>query len=102
MFGGYGLYIEGVMMALIADETLYFKVDDSNRDDYIRAGMQPFTYDGKHKPIQMSYYQVPDAILDDLEQLILWIEKAHAAARRAKRKPAKKSKKAPSADRTAG
>ncbi len=54
MFGGYGLYVEGVMMALIASDILYFKVADGNRDDYISASMSPFTYSGKHKPVQMS------------------------------------------------
>ncbi|MEO1126036.1 MAG: TfoX/Sxy family protein [Cyanobacteria bacterium J06639_16] len=85
MFGGYGLYVEGIMFALIAYNTLYFKVDDGNRQDFIDADMGPFTYDGKGKPIQMSYYQLPEAVYNDVTQLVSWVEKAHAAARRAKR-----------------
>lgn len=84
MFGGYGLYSEGVMFALIAYNTLYFKVDDSNRQDFIEAEMAPFTYDGKGKPIQMSYYQLPETVFNDVTQLVDWVEKAHTAARRAK------------------
>ncbi|MEL6381621.1 MAG: TfoX/Sxy family protein [Cyanobacteria bacterium J06626_18] len=84
MFGGYGLYLEGVMFALIAYNTLYFKVDDANRQDFIDADMSPFTYDGKGKPTQMSYYQLPEAVFSDVTQLVDWVEKAHAAARRAK------------------
>ena len=38
MFGGYGIFHEGVMFALIADDNLYFKVNESNRDDYRKAG----------------------------------------------------------------
>lgn len=85
MFGGYGLYAEGIMFALIADTTLYFKVDSENQRDYEGAGMAPFTYVGKGKPMQMSYWQLPDAILADPEQLMTWVEKSLAAARRGKR-----------------
>ena len=85
LFGGYGLYFEGGMFALIAYNILYFKVDDSNRQDFLDAGMEPFTYDGKGKPIQMSYYRLPDAVFNNVTQLVDWVEKAHAAARRAKR-----------------
>jgi DNA transformation protein len=86
MFGGYGLYTKGVMFALIADNTLYFKVDDSNRDDFVAAGMQPFTYEGKDKPIQMSYSQLPQPVWEEAALLSVWVEKSVAAARRAKTK----------------
>jgi len=91
MFGGYGLYAEGLMFALIADETLYFKADDENREDYLAAGSGPFVYDRKGKPAQMSYYQLPESVFNDLETLVKWVDKAREAAQRAKRKP--KSKK---------
>ncbi|MDX2228699.1 MAG: TfoX/Sxy family protein [Leptolyngbyaceae cyanobacterium bins.349] len=86
MFGGYGLYTDGVMFALIADDVLYFKVDDSNREDFVAAGMQPFTYEGKDKPIQMSYSQLPPTVWDDAALLTVWLEKAATAAKRAKSK----------------
>lgn len=89
MFGGYGLYSEGVMFALIADETLYFKVDDDNRPDFVNAGMGPFVYLGKHKPVAMSYYQLPEPVLSNPSTLLQWIEKAHAAARRGQQKSPK-------------
>jgi DNA transformation protein len=85
MFGGYGIYTEGVIFALIADGVLYFKVDDSNRDDYLNAGMRPFTYEGKGKPIEMSYCQLPDAVWQDLATLAVWVEKSAAVSRRAKK-----------------
>jgi DNA transformation protein len=86
MFGGFGLYTEGVMFALIAYETLYFKVDDGNRHDYEAAGMGPFVYNRNGKDMAMSYYQLPDEVYNDLGQLHAWLEKAAAAARRSKRK----------------
>ena len=92
MFGGYGLYLEGVMFALIAYETLYFKVDDENREDYLAAATGPFIYNRNGKLIEMSYYQLPDAVFEDVEALAEWVQKAHAAARRAKQKKTKKKK----------
>ena len=93
MFGGYGLYAEGVMFALIAYETLYFKVDDENRADYLESGMGPFLYERHGKPIQMSYYQLPETVLESPIELLSWVEKSQAAARRSKRpKRVKKSK----------
>ena len=54
MFGGYGLYRQGLMFALVADDVLYFKVDDQNRAEFTAAGMGPFVYEGKSKPVSMS------------------------------------------------
>ncbi|NEQ45405.1 MAG: TfoX/Sxy family protein [Leptolyngbya sp. SIOISBB] len=85
MFGGYGLYLEGIMFALIACETVYFKVDDGNRADFEGLGMSPFTYVGKGKPIKMSYYEIPSSVWQDLPTLAHWVDQAHAAARRVKR-----------------
>lgn len=86
MFGGYGLFAEGVMIGLIADDVLYFKVDDQNREKYIQAGSEPFIYEGKGKPIQMSYYRLPNNVFENLEQLIDWVEASQGAAVRSKSK----------------
>ncbi|MDJ0705380.1 MAG: TfoX/Sxy family protein [Leptolyngbyaceae cyanobacterium MO_188.B28] len=93
MFGGYGLYLEGVMFALIAYKTLYFKVDDENRADYLAAETGPFIYNRNGKLIEMSYYQLPDAVFEDVEALAEWVQKAHAAARRSKQKKSKRKKR---------
>ena len=97
MFGGFGVYLDGVMFGLIGWNTLYFKADDGNRGDFESAGMKPFTYQGKTKPIRMSYHQVPDDVFDDPELLITWAAGALAAARRAKdaKKPAKQRRTSP-------
>lgn len=90
MFGGYGLYTEGVMFGLIAYQTLYFKIDGENKADYLEHEMAPFTYNRKGTPVEMSYYQLPATIFQDAEQLMHWVEKARAAAQRSKRGRRKK------------
>ncbi len=95
MFGGYGLYRQGVMFALIVDDTLYFKVDDSNRKDFEQAGAGPFVYHAKGKPVSLSYWQVPPDVFEDSEQLGAWAQKAYQAGLRAQAsKPVSKAKKA--------
>lgn len=86
MFGGGGVFRDGVMFALIADDTLYLKVDETNRGDFEAEGMTPFTYTGKNKPVSMSYWEVPEAVYDDPELFVEWSRKAFEVAQRAKRK----------------
>jgi DNA transformation protein len=83
MFGGVGIYAGGLFFALIADDTLYFKVDDSNRADFEKRGMGPFRPYGEDGEV-MQYYRVPDDLLEDPEELGVWAEKAIVVARRAK------------------
>ena len=93
MFGGWGIYHEGRMFALVADDTIYLKVDDVNRADFERENLQPFRYAGTDREVAvMSYYQPPAAALDDRELLCEWARQGLAAAERAaaKKKPRKK------------
>jgi DNA transformation protein and related proteins len=77
MFGGWGFYKYGKIFGLIADGKLYFKVDDSNKAEYMSYGSKPFEYYGKKgKAITMSYWEVPSDILEDREELEEWIEKS--------------------------
>jgi DNA transformation protein len=85
MFSGYGLYLDGVMFALIARDVLYFKADDGNRDDFKQAGTEPFSYQGRSRPVELSYWQVPDEVFVDPLRLADWATKAHRAAHRARR-----------------
>jgi DNA transformation protein len=87
MFGGYGIYRDGVIFAIVIDETLYFKVTADNQADYMQAGSQPFTYsksDGK--TATMSYWEVPLEVLEDQDQLLAWARKAYATALKNKKK----------------
>ncbi len=84
MFGGVGLYADGIFFALIANDTLYQKVDDTNRQDYESAGMDAFRpYPDKTRTMQ--YYEVPVEVLEDEEALNDWARKSIAVALRAKR-----------------
>jgi DNA transformation protein and related proteins len=77
MFGGYGIYMNHVIFGIIANDILYFKVDDTNRNDYINKGSEPFSYEAKRKKnIIMSYWQVPLDILEDSEVLYDWANKS--------------------------
>ena len=86
MFGGAGFYAGALFFALADDDTLYFKVDDSNRSDFEREGMKPFQPFGPDsKP--MGYYEVPPRVLEDIEELTLWMQRAiSVAARRGQRR----------------
>lgn len=82
MFGGYGIFNEGLMFSLIAEDTLYFKVNDSNQDIYEKAGSKPF-------PHGISYWEVPTYVLEDNAKLHEWanisIAIAHEAAKKKQR-----------------
>ena len=97
MFGGYGIYRQGLMFALVADDVLYMKVDDGNRPAYQAAGMGPFTYDGKSRIVSLPYWEAPSELFDDPDAMIEWAKGAFAAALRARKpdKPAKPKRKQP-------
>lgn len=96
MFGGAGVYLDGLMFGLIAGETLYFKVDDRNRGDYEAEGLGPFTVQlTRGGTGSFSYYEVPERLYDDQEELVEWARKAFDATLAAKTaKPVKKKKPA--------
>ena len=83
MFGGVGLYAGEHFFALIADDTLYFKVDASTRPDFEARGMGPFRPFGDAGGT-MQYYQVPEDLLEDPDALRPWVEKAVEIARQKK------------------
>jgi DNA transformation protein and related proteins len=83
MFGGVGIYAGDIFFALIADDTLYFKVDESTRAEFEARGMGPFRPFGDEGGT-MKYYQLPEDILEDPEELRSWAEKAVAIARQSK------------------
>lgn len=85
MFGGVGLYRDGVFFALIARNVLYFKVDGSNRADYEARGMEPFR-PRSDKPTVMQYYEVPVEVLEDTDQLREWARKSYDIAVAKRRK----------------
>ena len=86
MFGGQGLFKGGLMFALIAEGELFFKVDDSNRPDFEAMKSQPFTYEKKEgKTASLSYWYVPEEIIEDSDDLKEWAMKAYAVAVKARK-----------------
>lgn len=98
MFGGLGIFHDGVMFALVAYERLYFKVDDATRPRFAAAGSEAFVYAGKGKPIGMSYWTAPDEALDDPELFQDWARLGLEAARRAAATKPKRKKRKPRKD----
>ncbi len=89
MFGGVGIYSGDIFFALIADDTVYFKVDASTIPDFQARGMDPFRPFGDEGGT-MKYYQLPEDILEDPDTLRSWAEKAVAVARQSKaRRPSR-------------
>ncbi len=84
MFGGQGLYADGVMFGLVADGEIYLKVDDETKADFSAAGSRPFVYDGKGRRIEMSYWRLPEMALDDPDAVAIWARRALHAALRSK------------------
>ena len=91
MFGGGGVYHDGVMFALIAEDTLYLKGDGETAGDFEAEGSRPFVYQGKNRQVNMSYWQLPERLYEDADELAEWASRAYAAALRAQ-KPARKGR----------
>lgn len=85
MFGGYGLYHQGLMFALVANDTLYLKADADNVCHFEASQLPPFQFNKNGKLVKMSYYQAPDEIIDDAELAAMWARRSFDAALRAKR-----------------
>jgi DNA transformation protein and related proteins len=94
MFGGAGIYADGIMFALAHDGLVYLKVDDHSREAFEREGEAPFTYATKDgKRALMSYWRVPDRLYDDPDEFARWAVDACAAARRAQAKVPRKRRR---------
>lgn len=83
MFGGYGVYREELMFALIADDQLYFKTDAANEAEFKRAGSRPFIYVSGTRTVQMSYWSASESSLESAVEMHDWCVSAYAAAMRA-------------------
>ena len=85
MFGGAGLYREGTMFCVVAEDMAYLKVDDSSREDFLQAGSAPFEpYPDKIKTTIRTYYEIPAEVLENPDELARWAERSWTIARRKK------------------
>lgn len=92
MFGGQGLYHDGVIIGLVIGDELFLKTDAITRDAFEQAGGEPFTYLGKGKPVVMSYLSPPAEAMESAQSMKPWAQLAWEAAlrKRAGEKPAAK------------
>ena len=93
MFGGYGIYHDGIMFGLVADDTLYLKADDTTAEYFASRGLGQFEYDKGDKVVKMSYYLAPEEIYDDPDEAVVWAKRAYEVAFRTKARAKRKSKK---------
>lgn len=85
MFGGYGIYQDDCMFALIADDRLYFKADATTRAEFEEKGSSPFTYVARGKSVTLQYFEAPPDVFEEQEAMRTWVQKAYRAARKASR-----------------
>ena len=94
MFGGAGLYRDGKMFGLVADDVAYLKVDASNRDDYVKAGSAPFNpYPDKAKTTVMSYFTIPSDVLENRSEFACWAQRSLEIQARTTPSPTKRSER---------
>jgi len=89
MFSGYGVFRDGIMFGLVYEETLYLKADAENRADFRDQGLSQFEYVRQGKVVGLSYYQAPEAVLEDCNEAALWARRSFEAALRANASKAK-------------
>jgi DNA transformation protein len=84
MFGGAGVFADGVMFALVSDDTLYLKADETTRAEFEAEGMDAFTYATKEgRNTLVTYWRAPERLFDEPDEMLSWARKALTIARRA-------------------
>jgi DNA transformation protein and related proteins len=101
MFGGAGLYCEGVMFAIAFDGAIYLKVDETSIPDFEREKSQPFVYARAKSPGRVgrhsrSYWRLPERLYDEPDELAAWAARALAIAERKKGTPPARKARSPS------
>lgn len=92
MFGGYGIYLDGLMIAIVADDVLRLRADEENRGDFEARGIGPFQPYPEKGMRAMPYYAVPDDVFEDPDELVRWAGRSREVAIRAEAKKAAKGK----------
>lgn len=100
MFGGWGLYLDDLFVALILNEQLYLKVGECNREAFAAEGCAPFTYQAAGKPVSLGFWSAPPEAMDSAALMAPWARLAQQAAllqaaSRAGRVPSALGKRAP-------
>jgi DNA transformation protein len=97
LFGGGGLFAQGLMFGLVFDGAIFLKVDDASIPDFEREGSVPFVYTRAKSPGRvgrhsLSYWRLPERLYDDPEELVSWARRAFAIAERRKTAPRKRAR----------
>jgi len=85
MFGGHGVFFDGVMIGLVADDVLYLKADAVTVEKFTDCGSSQFQYEKGDKMVGMSYYLAPEEALDDPAEMGEWAQLAYEAALRSRK-----------------
>lgn len=88
MFGGHGVYLDGLMFALVSEDTLYLKADEMNRVEFEQTGCEIFGYARKGKRATLGFFRAPEDAMESPELMLPWARTAYAAALRANAKKA--------------
>lgn len=94
MFGGHGIYVDGMIVGLVVGDVLYLKTDAESRPRFVAHDLTPFTYRKKTGAVEVtSYYRPPEEALESAEAMQEWLRLARGAALRAaaKRPPAQRA-----------
>lgn len=98
MFGGYGISLEGLTLAIVADlgagETLWLKADEASRSQFEGAHCQRFVYLAKGKSMSMNYFSAPDEAMESAELMAPWARLALQAALTARQGASKPKQRA--------
>ena len=102
MFGGHGVYLDGVIVGIVDDDVLYLKTDGATRAAFVERSLPPFAYRGHDGEMhETSYFRAPDEALESPASMHEWLRAALAAALRAKAAKAPKRPRAKTTDTAA-
>jgi DNA transformation protein len=94
MFGGHGLYVDGLFVAIVAFDRLYLKADTATRERFVAAGCAPFVYQASGRQVALGYFTAPDDAMESPALMQPWARLAIDAAVRARAaKPAARAKR---------
>jgi DNA transformation protein and related proteins len=83
MFGKTGVFCDGVMLGMVTDNVLYFRVDDGNRAFFKEAeAFPPLNYRKQGRTLELSFWRAPERLFDEPDELVEWARSALTAARR--------------------
>lgn len=97
MFGGYGIYLAEHFVAIVLNEKLFLKADESTQPEFETRGLEQLVFRTKTKQIPARYFEAPPEVFDDPEEMARWLQLARTVSARSKLgKKLRREVKAPS------